>query len=220
MSGKIWFNEIHGWIANTCFMSENKRESYEFVTSYRMRFALAVAHMAERIGYVAYVNKTVSWDETQCVLSPGIRCLALIICSLIDATALYRMKEFYQDYDTELLFGAGIQAEHFSDDSLGRGLLKLALLDLEVWFGNLADQAVAAFALPASSRFHGDTTSLTLWGKYADPQGGVVTIRMGTQSVSKWWRDRFVDPMGFPWRYRFAMGIIVTTNEVVRPLKS
>ena len=40
-------------------MSENKRESYEFVTSYRMRFALAVAHMVERIGYVSYVNKTV-----------------------------------------------------------------------------------------------------------------------------------------------------------------
>ena len=36
---------------------------------------------------------------------------------------------------------------------------------------------MAAFALPASSRFHGDTTSLTLWGKYENPQGGVVPRR-------------------------------------------
>ena len=98
--------------------------AWAFVKASTMGFAAAVARFTERFDLVGWLNARLTWDPAQCKLSPGTRLMAMIIAFLVDPQALYQMVEFYQDFDCEILFGAGVTAQDLTDDALGRALLK------------------------------------------------------------------------------------------------
>lgn len=68
------------------------------------------------------LNEQLSWDQNQCMLSPCHRHLALIMNLLTESVALYRLREFFENTDTQHLFGEGITFDYLNDDALGRGL--------------------------------------------------------------------------------------------------
>jgi transposase len=142
-------------------------ESIQVISAYPMGWAAAVARFAARIGLIDGLNDVLEWDPAQCHLSPGVRLMALMVAFLIDPCALYRMEEFYQPFDCAVLFGAGVQATDFTDDALGRALLKLHAAHPAQIFADLSARAIAAFDLPNTEEVHADTTSLTLQGDYA-----------------------------------------------------
>jgi len=147
------------------------------ILAYPMGFAVATAALAERIGLVAYLNAHLDWDAKQCKVSPGIRLLALIIAIMVDPRALYRLEEFYQDQDCAVLFGAGYQAADFNDDAIGRALLKLFDSQSGQIYSGICRQTVDRLALPPTDSAHVDTTSVTLEGAYAHPDGGARPLR-------------------------------------------
>ena len=148
--------------------------SPEFLIGHRMGFAVVAADVAERIGLVDYVNTHVPWDAKQCKVSPGMRILALVIAMMVDPLALYRLEEFYREVDCAVLFGAERQPEDFNDDAIGRALIKLFDSQVAVLYQGLSRQAVVRLALPDTETIHSDTTSITLYGAYADQQTGAV----------------------------------------------
>ena len=70
------------------------------------------------LGVLETINRTVEWDEKQCNLDPGTHAFAMIINILFGRTPLYRVEKFYAEQDIELLFGGGIDSNHFNDDDV------------------------------------------------------------------------------------------------------
>ena len=75
--------------------------------------------------------------------------MALRIGFLADPQALYRLEEWYHTQDCEVLFGPGVSADAFSDDALGRALLKLHAADPPKLFAELRVQAWGSMISPA-----------------------------------------------------------------------
>ena len=99
-------------------------------------------------------------------LTIGQRVASMILTGLgfID-TRLYMFAEYLQDKPLERLIGAGVKAEDFTDDSLGRGLDRIHGYGVERFFGELSyDIALQEGFLGKFS--HTDTTSLSLEGAY------------------------------------------------------
>jgi len=85
-----------------------------------------IAAICRQIGVTELLNQLLCWDEAQCRLSPGHRLEALIMNILVDRHPLYVLPQFFQDMDTEKLFGTGILPEDLNDHAVGRALDKLA----------------------------------------------------------------------------------------------
>ena len=142
-------------------------EPWTFRAASTMGFAAAVARFTEQFDLVGWLNARLAWDPAQCHLSPGTRLFAMAMAFLVDPQALYKMVEFYQEFDCEVLFGAGVRAEDFTDDAFGRALLKFLAADPPKVLAELSAAMIAAWHLPATDEAHADTTTVTLTGAYA-----------------------------------------------------
>ena len=124
--------------------------------------------LAQDIGLVPVINRSVRWDAAQCRWSPGERLLVMILDILTGKSPLHRVIERWTTMDVELLAGIGRDAAELTDDSLGRALDKLARAQPARVFSAVAAQAYVREGIPLGSG-HWDSTSCTLTGAYADP---------------------------------------------------
>lgn len=120
------------------------------------------------------INDVVPWDPKQCLLDPGTHVTALIINILCRRDPLYRVKEFYEEQDLDLLFGADVEPNNFNDDALGSTLDKI--------YAAGAKKVFSAMALKAQLKedivcrvLHGDTTARLVYGNYRQVEGLNVT---------------------------------------------
>ena len=82
-----------------------------------------VKQYAKRINLVETINHLV---DSQMDLSPGMAILAMVLDTLSGRTPLYRLTEFFEEKDTELLLGSAIiQPDCFCDTNLGRAMDKI-----------------------------------------------------------------------------------------------
>ena len=81
-----------------------------------------VRDFAKKINLIETVDTMV---DSQMDLSPGITVLAMVIDTLSGRTPLYRLEEFFQEKDTELILGHNVKPALFSDYNVGRVLDKL-----------------------------------------------------------------------------------------------
>jgi transposase len=121
-----------------------------------------VKHYAKKLNLVDTVNTMV---ESQMELSPGIAVLAMVLDTLSGRTPLYRLKDFYQDKDTELLFGVEVDPACFSDHNMGRVLDKLYEVGTQKIFSEITKNAIDLFEID-TSHAHFDTTSVSVYGDY------------------------------------------------------
>ncbi|MDN5332539.1 MAG: hypothetical protein PWP45_1764 [Tepidanaerobacteraceae bacterium] len=78
------------------------------------------------VGFYDTINQMLAWDEKQCLHSPATHILAIIINILSGKrVALYKVHKFFEEKDTEILFGEGVKPAHLNDDALSRNLDKL-----------------------------------------------------------------------------------------------
>lgn len=117
---------------------------------------------AKKIGLVETINRMV---DTQMELSPGYAVLGMVLDTLSGRTPLYRLAEFFEEKDTELLLGAPIDPERFCDTNLGRSMDKVFETGTQKIFSQLAQNALTAFEVDPR-RLHFDTTSVSVFGDY------------------------------------------------------
>lgn len=78
------------------------------------------SRLIDRFGWVEMIDKEAGRTDDK--LSVGLRLKALLIKIGTDRRVLYKVQEFYEKRDVEVLFGAGVTSADLNDDALGRAL--------------------------------------------------------------------------------------------------
>ena len=138
------------------------------IASYNTGIPAVVRWVCDRLGLMQLFDQMLPWDDQRCKLRPSTRLVAIIMAILFDRTALYRVEELYEDHDVPLLFGAGVRAEDFNDDALGRALDKLTAAGAAKVFTSACAVALARMGVDWSRLLsvHFDTTSVSVYGAY------------------------------------------------------
>ncbi len=121
-----------------------------------------VKQYAKRIHLVETINALV---DSQMDLSPGMAVLAMVLDTLSGRTPLYRLIEFFDEKDTELLLGSAVEPDRFCDYNLGRAMDKIFDTGTQKIFSQLAQNAIGVFGVDPC-RVHFDTTSVSVFGDY------------------------------------------------------
>jgi transposase len=132
------------------------------ITITHARHLPIVKHYARKIGLVETIDRLV---DTQMELSPGIMVLAMVLDTLSGRTPLYRLTEFFEEKDAELLLGTAVGAERFCDYNLGRSMDKIFETGTHKIFSRLAQTALTVFGVDPR-RLNFDTTSVSVFGDY------------------------------------------------------
>ena len=121
-----------------------------------------VKHYARRIKLVETIDAMV---DSQMQLPPGLAIMAMVLDTLSGRTPLYRLKEAFEENDTELLLGQQVEPGLFCDYNLARVLDKIYEVGTQKIFTQLAQNAIGCFSID-TSRLHYDTTSISVYGDY------------------------------------------------------
>ncbi|WP_319523637.1 IS1634 family transposase [Breoghania sp.] len=103
--------------------------------------------------------------DSEMELSPGVAILAMVLDTLSGRTPLYRMEEFFQEKDTELMLGCDVKPGLFCDYNIGRVLDKIFDTGTQKVFSQIAQKAIGVFDVDPR-RLHFDTTSISVFGDY------------------------------------------------------
>lgn len=126
-----------------------------------------VKDFAKKIKLVETLDTMV---DSQMELAPGVTVMAMVLDTLSGRTPLYRLEEFFQEKDVELILGQNVSSSLFCDYNVGRVLDKIYETGTQKIFSQLAGNAIGVFDVDAR-RAHFDTTSISVFGDYdfADP---------------------------------------------------
>lgn len=119
--------------------------------------------LSDELNLVALVDRMV---PSEMHVSCGLIVLGLVLDTLSGRSPLYRLVEFFEGRDTEVLLGQKVPASVFDDHTVGRVLDKLYVTGTQKIYAELAMAAVKIFELNPE-RLHFDTTSKSLYGDYA-----------------------------------------------------
>ena len=123
---------------------------------------LIVKAFADDLDLVETVNRLA---PTQMEVKPGTIVLGLVLDTLTGRSPLYRLVEFFDGRDTELLLGERVPAGVFNDDTVGRVLDLLFEVGTQRIFSELAMKAVLKHEI-STRAVHFDTTSVSVHGEY------------------------------------------------------
>jgi transposase len=124
-----------------------------------------VAAFLRRIGLADTVNAAV---PTEMAVDVGTVVVLMVTDTLSGRSPLYRLEEFAESVDTDLLLGREIPASAFNDTTLGRAMDAVYEAGTEQLFSQVALAAASSFPLDVDLRHvHFDTTSVSVWGDYA-----------------------------------------------------
>lgn len=139
-----------------------KTNTFEKLTITDVQFLPIVKEYARKINLVGTVNSLVDTDMD---LKPGIVVLGMVLDTLSGRSPLYRLMDFFEEKDTELLLGDPIPAARFTDHNIGRALDKIYETGTQKIFGQLSQNAVGGFQIEPTGA-HFDTTSIRVYGDY------------------------------------------------------
>ena len=123
-----------------------------------------VAGVCREIGLAEWLDAQDTHSHER--VSVGTATVAMILNGLgFSNRRLYLVPQFFATKPVERLLGAGITAEDFSDDCLGRALDWLYAHDPTTLFAGIALRARRAFGV-AARHVHVDTTSFSVSGAY------------------------------------------------------
>ncbi len=136
--------------------------SVEEIEAHDVKFFPVIRAFADKIGLVSILNSII---PSEMDVSPGIIFLGMIMDTLSGRSPLYRLDEFFENQDTELLLGEKISSEKFADYNVGRVLDKAYESGTQKIFSEVSLRAVNASDInPEHVSF--DTTSFNVFGEY------------------------------------------------------
>lgn len=112
-----------------------------------------VSALYDQLEFGRLINDSVDWDYRQSRLSPGTRIKALVINYLDSSprgSPFYMIKQYYEDKDTENLFGRGVLPADLEGYNLTRALDKVGKAGPEKVFSSLCLQALCRERPPVS----------------------------------------------------------------------
>jgi len=132
------------------------------------------SNLIDTLGWVKLVDEKTQRDD--CNLSVGKRLKALLVNIGTDRKALYKVQEFYEKRDVEVLLGEGVVASDLNDDALGRALDILYDMNLDELYPEIALHTVKQLKVFDGMEelfgglipVHVDTTSISLTSDYPD----------------------------------------------------
>lgn len=124
-----------------------------------------IKQLAKEIELIDTINSMV---PSKMDLPPGEAVMAMVLDTLSGRSPLYRLQEFFEEKDTELLLGTPVDPELFSDHNLARVLDKVYESGTQSIFSKLSQKAVQRFAID-TRKVHFDTTSVPVIETPTDP---------------------------------------------------
>jgi len=121
---------------------------------------------ADRIDLVGTINRLV---PSEADVDPGTLTLAFVEDTLSGRHPLYRIRDFFEKKDLELLLGKPVDLDSLTDDNFGRLLDRLYEANTTHLLSALAFNALRVFGMPAKPHVHFDTTSVSVYGAYDPP---------------------------------------------------
>lgn len=122
-----------------------------------------ISAYARRIGVLDIINTLI---PTQMAIDAGTVILGMILDTLTGRSPLYRLDEFFEHQDTELLLGKKADPLQFSDYTVGRVLDRIYEYGTMKLFSQIAMQALTSFKIDRR-HLSFDTTSVSVQGDYA-----------------------------------------------------
>jgi len=120
------------------------KEFDEEVDVYAVNHLPIVKAYADKIGLVEIVNQLV---PSEMEVEPGIIFLGMVLDTLSGRSPLYRLENFFENQDTELLLGKLVDSKSFNDTTVGRLVDKLYEAGTIRIFTELARRSVLVFGL-------------------------------------------------------------------------
>ncbi len=136
-----------------------------------------VAAFCRRIGLIDIIDRIV---PNEMEVSVGTIVQGMVLDTLSGRSPLYRLEEFFEHQDTQLLLGQEVDPTSFNDTTVARALDALFNIGAEKVFSEVAFAASCVF--PLDKRYvHFDTTSVNVWGDYdrCAPDSDTINITYG-----------------------------------------
>jgi transposase len=137
-----------------------------------------VAGICKEIGLIEQINEALG--ESRRKVSYGAAVQAMVLNGLgFSSRAMYLTPQYMNNKPVELLLEAGLAAEDFNDDSLGRTLDRLYEVGVTEVFAGVAKRALDVYGI--SYRFyHLDSSSIAVSGEYErEREEGEIEITYG-----------------------------------------
>lgn len=124
-----------------------------------------ISAICDRIGLVEIIDEHTGTTQNERILSTGNAVKAIAMNIVAGREPAYRLEEFYKYTDTEKMFGAGIKAEHITDDTIARALDEMYETGPKKVMTEAAMSIIKKYNIPVKS-IHADTTSKSVYGEY------------------------------------------------------
>ena len=112
------------------------------------------------------VNDMLRWDEEQWSITPGDLMITMIVSLLVSHAPLYRIKDFYENRDLDLLFGEGkVTLDALHDRHYGSLLDRMFEANPNHVYQSLTGSAIITHQIDLGD-LHGDTSSQSVHGAY------------------------------------------------------
>jgi len=137
-------------------------KDFSNLTITNVQFLPIIKEYAARIKLVDTINHLVA---TEMELQPGEVVFGMVLDTLSGRSPLYRLMDFLEEKDIELLLGKDVSVDQFTDHNIGRALDKIFQTGTQKIFGQLSQNAVNGFQIKPTGA-HYDTTSVSVYGDY------------------------------------------------------
>lgn len=123
-----------------------------------------------RLGFAELVESFLAAPDPRCRVEPA-RVIVVLVANLcLGREPLYGLGQWAARFDPSLLHLSASESTALSDDCVGRALDQLFLADRASLLTELSLRAIDAYAI-ATGELHDDSTSITLYGAYAEANG-------------------------------------------------
>lgn len=123
-----------------------------------------ISAICEKINLTKIVDSKIDMYDDRKV-STGTAVKAIVMNIVAGRKPLYKLTRFYENRDTEKLFGEGIMARHLNDDIMARALDEVYKIEAKKIMTEVALSIINEYKIPVTS-IHADTTSKNVYGEY------------------------------------------------------
>lgn len=121
-----------------------------------------ISAFCRRIGLAETIDRIV---PTEMEMGVGTIVQGMILDILSTRSPLYRLNDFFQHQDAQLLLGKDIESTSFNDTTVARAMDAIFDVGAENVFSGVAFKASCEFSLD-NKHVHFDTTSVNVWGDH------------------------------------------------------
>jgi len=132
------------------------------IDSFTVQHLPIISAYARRIGIIDIINTLI---PTEMAIDAGTIVLGMVLDTLTGRSPLYRLEEFFEYQDTELLLGKKTDPSVFSDYTVGRVLDRIYEYGTMKLFSQISMRALEVFNIDCR-HLSFDTTSVSVEGDY------------------------------------------------------